>query len=81
MSYIITNVSGGQLVCSLKDPKKTLRLDNKESSDLINDKEITPYLENLSKKGYIKMKKVEGNTAPKTASKVVDKSVDKEKEE
>lgn len=81
MSYVITNVSGGQLVCSLKDPKKTLRLDNKEASNPIDDKEITPYLENLVKKGYIKMKKLEGNTAPKATNKVAEKSVNKEKEE
>lgn len=53
----ITNISVGQLVCTLADGS-TLRLTQHESST-IKDEQTTPYLENIEKKGYIKIAKVQ----------------------
>lgn len=77
--YSIQNVSGGLLVCSLKDPSKTLRLNNKETTT-ISDKEVTPYLENLAVKGYIKLKRSDDTSKMSKAVKKVDVTADENKE-
>ena len=46
MSYKLTNISGGQIVCDLAVEGKTLRLDNKQTTT-IKDSEITPHIKNL----------------------------------
>ena len=67
----VTNISGGLLVCTLANGK-TLRLDNKKSTDL-PDSAITPYLEGLSKRGYVRMK-----STPRPTNHTVEKTVKKE---
>ena len=49
----ITNISVGQLVCTLKDGS-TLRLGYKESTT-VKGELITPYLKSIEKKGYVKI--------------------------
>ena len=49
--YKITNISGGQLVCTLASGD-TLRLDCNQSKD-VADKEVTPYLQNVANKGIV----------------------------
>lgn len=79
----LTNISTGQLVCDLakigdKEPR-TLRLDKKKSID-VEDKEITPHIENLVKKGLLFKESVATQTqTAKTSKKAVD--AEKEKEE
>ena len=75
MSYKLTNISGGQIVCDLAVKGKTLRLDNKQTTTL-KDSEITPHIENLVTKGLILSEPIETNTVKTTA-----KSSAKEKEE
>ena len=75
MSYKLTNISGGQIVCDLAVEGKTLRLDNKQTTT-IKDSEITPHIENLVTKGLILSESIETKTV-KTAA----KSSAKEKEE
>ena len=56
MSFKLTNISGGQIVCDLNVTKggspKTLRLDNKKSK-VIQNTEITNHIENLVSKGLL----------------------------
>lgn len=52
----VQNISGGPLVCSLNSGD-TLRLDNR-SFTTIKDNEITTYLRNIEKKGYVKITNV-----------------------
>lgn len=51
----ITNISGGLIVCDLENGE-TLRLNNKVTVAL-NDGDITKYLENLSRKGKVRIRK------------------------
>ena len=46
MSYKLTNISGGQIVCDLAVEGKTLRLNNKQTKT-IEDIEMTPHIKNL----------------------------------
>ena len=75
MSYKLTNISGGQIVCDLAVKGKTLRLDNKKSAT-IKDTEITPHIKNLVSKRLILSETIETKTVKTTA-----KSSVKEKEE
>lgn len=52
MSYKLTNVSSGQIVCDLAKKDSTLRLNSKDSIT-IKDDEITPHIKNLVSKGLI----------------------------
>ncbi len=52
--YQVTNISGGQLVCTLADKKTTLRLNNK-ASEVIGDDLVTKHLFNIEKLGLIKL--------------------------
>lgn len=52
MSYKLTNVSKGQIVCDLAKEGSTLRL-NVGKSQTIKDDEITPHIMNLVSKGMI----------------------------
>lgn len=52
MSYKLTNISGGQIVCDLASGE-TLRLDNK-STQTIKNTDMTEHLLNLEKLGYMK---------------------------
>lgn len=52
MSYKLTNISGGQIVCNLASGE-TLRLDNK-GVQTIKNTDITEHLLNLEKLGYMK---------------------------
>lgn len=61
MSYRVTNVSGGQLVCDLAVEGKTLRLNNKQDTT-IKDNEITQHLKNLESKGLILIEIVSNET-------------------
>lgn len=74
----ITNLSGGQLVNTLKDGT-TLRIDHKHHED-ISDANLTPYLETIEKKGLVKIETVGGSvTTPTPAVKVAVKSVEEVK--
>lgn len=75
MSYKLTNISGGQIVCDLAVEGKTLRLDNKQTTT-IKDSEITPHIKNLVSKRLILSETIETKTVKTTA-----KSSVKEKEE
>ena len=55
MSYKLTNISGGQIVCNLASGE-TLRLDNK-GVQTIKNTDITEHLLNLEKLGYMKCEK------------------------
>lgn len=68
MSYKLTNISGGQIVCDLAVKGKTLRLDNRKSMT-ITDKEITPHIKNLVDKGLILSEEVAKATKKETAKK------------
>lgn len=52
MSYKLTNISGGQIVCNLASGE-TLRLDNK-GTQTIKNTDMTEHLLNLEKLGYMK---------------------------
>lgn len=69
MSYKLTNISGGQIVCDLKVEKgedpKTLRLDNKQSKT-IEDTEVTKHIDNLVSKGLLLKEEVKTKTAQKS---------------
>lgn len=68
MSYKLTNISGGQIVCDL-NKGKTLRLNNKQS-ETIKDTEMTPHISNLIAKGLILSVQVsETKTVKKTTKK------------
>lgn len=56
----ITNNSGGQLVCTLKDGT-TLRLNNKKTCYVSNSK-ITPYITGLSNKGLVFLEETQTKT-------------------
>ena len=79
MSYKLTNNSGGQIVCDLNGDKKTLRLNNKQSTT-IKDTEITPHIKNLVSKGLILSEEVSVKDTTKTKKTTVSNS-NKEKEE
>lgn len=69
MSYKLTNISGGQIVCDTAVEGKTLRLNNRQS-DTIKESEITRHIENLESKGlllieYIPEKKTKKKDAVK----------------
>lgn len=72
MSYKLTNISGGQIVCDLAVKGKTLRLNNKQTKT-IKDTEITPHIKNLVSKGLILSEEVtqphvtKKSTAPKSS--------------
>lgn len=68
MSYKVTNISGGQLVCDLAVEGKTLRLNNKQS-ETIKDSEITKHLEVLATKGLILLEKIKTRSVHKNTSK------------
>ena len=74
MSYKLTNISGGQIVCDLAVKGKTLRLNNKQSKTIKNN-EITPHIKNLVSKGLILSEEVlqpqatKKTTAPNKSSK------------
>ena len=76
MSYKVTNISGGQLVCDLAVEGKTLRLNNRQSTT-IEDNEITQHLKNLEDKGLILNEYVSKETKKRNTR----KSNSKEKEE
>ena len=57
MSYKVTNISGGQIVCDLAVQGETLRLNNRQTKT-IKDIEITPHIKNMMTKGLILMEKI-----------------------
>lgn len=63
--YHVTNISGGQLVCTLADGKTTLRLDNKKSED-VSDNNMTSYLRSIEKKKLVKIVQIEEKITAKT---------------
>lgn len=65
MSYKLTNISGGLIVCDLAVVGKTLRLNNKQS-ETIKDTEITPHIKNLVEKGLILSEEVVIETSKNT---------------
>lgn len=75
MSYKLTNISGGLIVCDLAVEGKTLRLNNKQKKT-IKDTEITKHIENLISKGLMLCESVETKTKKNTVS-----NSKKEKEE
>lgn len=75
MSYKLTNISGGQIVCDLAVEGKTLRLNNRQSKT-IKDTEITPHIKNLVSKGLILSDQVSKETKNN-----VQKNISKKKEE
>lgn len=78
MSYKLTNISGGLIVCDLAVKGKTLRLNNKKSKT-IPDNEMTSHIENMAKKRLILMEKLVSNEAK--TKKESAKTSSKEKEE
>lgn len=76
--YRVTNISGGQLVCTLADGKTTLRLDNKKSEE-VSEKNMTPYLRSIEKKKLVKIVQIEDKTTAKTNS-AAPKVVEEKKE-
>lgn len=68
MSYKLTNISGGQIVCDLATEGKTLRLNNRETKT-IKENEITPHIKNLVTKGLILSEDVVTKTTPKKKEK------------
>ena len=77
MSYKLTNISGGQIVCDLAVQGKTLRLNNKQSTT-IKDNEITPHIKRLIDKGLILSEEV---IKPQTTKKTTANKSSKEKED
>lgn len=77
MSFKLTNISGGQIVCDLAVKGKTLRLDNKKSKT-IPDNEMTSHIENMVSKRLLLSEKVSNETKTK---KETAKTSSKEKEE
>lgn len=61
MSYKLTNISGGQIVCDLASKGNTLRLNHKQSKT-IKDAEITSHIKNLETKNLILIEKVSAKT-------------------
>lgn len=78
MSYKLTNVSKGQIVCDLAKEGSTLRL-NVGKSQTIKDDEITPHIMNLVSKGLILSEEVSKEITSK--KKAVSKNSNKDKEE
>ena len=79
MSYKITNISGGQIVCDLSIKGKTLRLNNKQS-EVIKNNEITPHIHNMMNKKLVLIEEV-NNETKSIKKETVKKSNSKEKEE
>ena len=80
MSYKLTNISGGQIVCDLAVEGKTLRLNNKQSKT-IKETEITKHIKNLVSKGLLLSEQVSVEEAKTTKKKAVQKDSNEEKEE
>ena len=80
MSYKLTNISGGQIVCDLAIEGNTLRLDNKKTKT-IKDNEITPHILNMSDKKLILIEKLNNEVKSVKKETVKKKSNSKEKEE
>ena len=78
MSYKLTNISGGQIVCDLAIEGKTLRLDNKQSKT-IKDTEITSYIRKLVTAGLLFSEEI--SVEKKSTKKNTVKKTVKEKEE
>lgn len=80
MSYKLTNISGGLIVCDLAVVGSTLRLNNRQSKT-IKDSEITPHINNMINKGLIlstvvsemEAKVIKQNTVTKNSKKVKEK--------
>lgn len=68
MSYKLTNISGGQIVCDLAVKGKTLRLNNRQS-DTIKENEITPHITHLMNNGLILIEMVQTESKTKKVSK------------
>ena len=68
MSYKLTNISGGQIVCDLAVQGETLRLNNKQSKT-IKDNEMTKHIKNLVSKGLILIENIPTETKKITATK------------
>lgn len=79
MSYTLTNISGGQIVCDLAVKGSTLRLDDKQTKT-IKDTEITSHIRNLVSKGLILSDQVSLETKNKK-KRNVQKNISKEKED
>ena len=77
MSFKLTNISGGLIVCDLAVEGKTLRLNNK-ASKTITDNEMTSHIENMASKRLLVIEKVSNETKTKKDSA---KTSSKEKEE
>lgn len=63
MSYQLTNISGGQIVCDLANGE-TLRLNHKESQT-VSEALITPHIKNLEKLGLMMCRPIEPVKAKK----------------
>ena len=77
MSYKLTNISGGQIVCDLAVEGKTLRLNNKQSKT-IKDNEITSHIKKLVAKRLILSEEV---VVPQATKKTTASKSSKEKED
>lgn len=80
MSYKLTNVSRGQIVCDLATEGSSLRLNIRESRT-VKENEITPHIKNLMKKGLILCEEVLERETTSTKKKAVKKDSNKDKEE
>lgn len=79
MLYKLTNISGGQIVCDLKEKGKSLRLNNRQSKTF-KESEITEHINNLVNKGMLLSEKIQEVTEKTVTKKYVKKDI-KEKEE
>lgn len=68
MSYKLTNISGGQIVCDLAVKGKTLRLNNRQT-ETIKENEITPHITHLMNSGLILIEKIQKESKTKKVSK------------
>lgn len=80
MSYKLTNISGGQIVCDLAVKGKTLRLNNRQSKT-IKDTEITNHIKNLVSKRLVLSEQISVEEVKIIKKKAVQKDSSEEKEE
>lgn len=80
MSYKLTNISGGQIVCDLAVKGKTLRLNNRQSKT-IKDTEITNHIKNLVSKRLVLSEQISVEEVKTIKKKAVQKDSSEEKEE
>lgn len=80
MSYKVTNIINGQIVCDLATEGKTLRLNSKETVH-IDEKDMTNHIQILSEKGLVKVVEVANQEKTATKRTTAKKAVSKHNKE